>query len=389
MLCDLGETDNLPILQAMVDHLGDRGGGTLQLPASRRHFRCDGTIRWRSGVSLRGQGAAVSRLVQPTGRLPLIDITGVRGARFDAIAMEGSGLASEPDRDYASAIHGVGDSADIAITRCEIRDWHRAGVAVDGIDGLEISNCVVERTYSSGGVVISKGQMGRRIRITGNRITKTQFGNLHAWGPVSDIFVSENYLDESGWQGGDYRQGNVADNITLYNDARNQNIIIRSNICLNSGENGIHAAADGLVIEGNVIRSPKLYGIIASHKPYERPDPFTQVSIRGNIIECVDASDPDSRGIGLRNCEGFLVADNQIVRAHMGIEILGQGEGLSARSGLVTGNILRKGGACALLLRGGGPILIARNFWQADTFCMYEDRSAIHAIEMHNSQIAE
>ncbi|MCF0196300.1 MAG: right-handed parallel beta-helix repeat-containing protein [Bacteroidaceae bacterium] len=45
--------DNTPALQALVDSLGEAGGGTIRLGVGTYVFR--GTVRWRSGVSLEGE----------------------------------------------------------------------------------------------------------------------------------------------------------------------------------------------------------------------------------------------------------------------------------------------------------------------------------------------
>lgn len=148
-----------------------------------------------------------------------------------------------------------------------------------------------------------------------------------------------------------------------------RDIVMRSNLCSGSGENGIHAGADGLVIEGNIIRNPVLYGIIVLHKPYDQPDPCKQVLIAQNVISFADPESRDARGIGLRNCLGFNVLGNQIQHFHLGIEVLSHGATARSGPGIIGQNLLTDGGAMALRLRAAdATITVQGNHWQAARF---------------------
>ena len=358
-LCDLDLQDNAPALQAMIDRIAAGGGGVLHLPPARTAYR-SGPLIWRSGVSLAGRdGVAVLRQA-PGSRRPLIDLTGVEGARFERLMLHGLGPAPGS---WASALWSGGPCGDLTLRDCHVTGWARHGISLDGVAGLDVADCRIEDSHAGGGIVLSRGLPSRDITIRHCRIRRSQFGNIHAWGPVVRVLVEGNHLEISGWQGGSYASGDVADNITLYGPAANRDIVIRGNLCAGSAENGIHAAAQGLVIEGNILRQPALYGIVVSHKPYERPAPCGQVVVAGNVIFCPDPADPHSRGIGLRNCQGFSVTGNQIDGAHTGIEVLGM-EG-PCGAGAITGNVLTGGGALALRLCGlTARLRVTDNLWQ-------------------------
>lgn len=361
-LCDLDLQDNAPALQSRIDHLAERGGGVLHLDPARRAYR-SGPLVWRSGVSLAGRDGLALLRQAPGSRRPLIDLTGVTGARFDRLALEGQGPAPGS---WASALWSDGACGDLTLRDCRITGWARHGISLDGVTGFDMADCRIEACHGGGGIVLSRGQPGRDITIRHCRIRRTQFGNIHAWGPVARVLVEGNHLEISGWQGGSYASGDVADNITLYGPAENRDIVIRGNLCAGSAENGIHAAAQGLVIEGNILRQPALYGIIVSHKPYDRPAPCGQVVVAGNVIFCPDPANPHSRGIGLRNCTGFSVTGNQIDGAHTGIEVLGMAAPCGA--GVIADNVLTGGGAVALQLRGlTARLRVVNNLWQMQT----------------------
>lgn len=363
-LCDLDRQDNAPALQARIDRLAAQGGGVLALSPPRQAYR-SGPLIWRSGVSLMGlDGVAVLRQA-PGSRRPLIDLTGVTGCRFERLALHGLGPAPES---WASALWSGGPCGDLVLRDCRISDWARHGLSFDGVDGLDVADCRIEKTHAGGGIVLSRGLQSRNITIRHCRIRRTQFGNIHAWGPVERVLVEGNHLERSGWRGGSYASGDVADNITLYGPAENRDIVIRGNLCAASAENGIHAAARGLVIEGNILRQPALYGIVVSHKPYDRPAPCGQVVVAGNAIFCPDPGDPHSRGIGLRNCQGFSVTGNQIDGAHLGIEVLGMDAPCGA--GVIAQNVLTGGGPWALRIRGlTAPLRVVDNLWQMQALC--------------------
>lgn len=370
-----GIEDAAPALQARIDALAAIGGGILDLPAAPHPLVCHTPLTWRSGVILRGAAPGLSQIqLAPGCRAPLIDLTGVTGAGFENLGLIGTGHAAGSDEDVGCALYSCGPCADITISRCQITDWACSCIALDGVTGFELTASTLARASRGGGLILSKGLPSRNLRISGNRISHTQFGNIHAWGPVQDVIVTDNRLERSGWTGGSYATQDVADNITLYADARSRNIVIRGNICLNSGENGIHAAADGLIIQGNIIRDAALYGIIVSHKPYAHPEPSHRTVISGNVISFSNPEDPHARAIGLRNCQGFVVEGNQITGAHLGIEVLGLGPAALAGPGQLRQNLLLSGGAQAFRLRQlSAPVVVEGNLWQARNLRCPED----------------
>lgn len=361
VVCDHGSHDNAPGLQRAVDQLAAQGGGHIMLPSAPRPYLC-GPLNWRDGVSLYGQDATTTILGQhPRCRRPLIDLSGVTSARFEGLSLQGVGPATGS---WASAFWNSDMCRDVTIRNCTLTNWAQHGISLDGVDGLLVEGCAITRANAGSGILCARQNKSRDVVLRGNTIRDTQFGNIHAWGPVERVLVHDNILDSSGLHGGSHADGTVADNITLYGPGKNRDILIRNNLCTGSAENGIHAAARGLVIEGNIIRNPALYGIIVSHKPYERPDPCGQVSLGGNVIQLTDPANPESRGIGLRNCTGFSVMGNQIHQAFLGIEVLGMG-GAESGLGVINTNVLTGNGPIAMRFAGLTQRVRADgNLWQ-------------------------
>lgn len=211
-----GVTDDTAAIQSAIDALADRGGGTVRL--SHGVYGCRlrparsispdplglTCLRMRSGVSLRGDGAAsvlrlladdpligpgsYMRMLMSDGRLTSVTLADFT---IDFNIARQSGYRSDGERDRANGgciLLGGGGSgtasvADIDIRGIRLVNGFGQAIQISGhpghlCDGIRIADCLIADSKYIG-IQVSHA---RDVQIVGNRITDTRDNAIDIYG---------------------------------------------------------------------------------------------------------------------------------------------------------------------------------------------------------------
>ncbi len=144
--------------------------------------------------------------------------------------------------------------------------------------------------------------------------------------------------------------------------------IISNNLCKDSRESGIHASGSNLTISGNAILNSRLYGVLVSATPYDNPRMISNLLVAGNTITFGAEQTRFQRGIGIRNCNGYVVNANVVRGSYKGIEFYAMDKNVASMTdGIVTGNVLSECRESVITVRGGvAGLIISSNSGRTD-----------------------
>lgn len=359
---DDGDRDNLDRLRNLFKRLADADGGVIRFLPARASYLFSSRIKVPSNIGLLGYGNSSKLKIASGTTEPLLDLGASRGITVSGLNLQGNAGTQQSKYTGSCAIVCGAGAGDIRVENNIIENWGRHGIQFDGVDHATIRANQINYALYGAGILISRGSKSHNITITENRIFDTQFANIHAWGNVSDIVVSNNICEKTGGRGGHWDQGNIADNITLYSSDSDSQKIITNNLCKNSRESGIHASGSNLIITGNAILNPQLYGVLVSATPYENSRMISNAMISSNSITFGEVATTFQRGIGIRNCDRYVIGGNIVHRSYRGIELYGMDKQKSSLTeGIVTGNILSECRESIITIRGGVTKLIIAN----------------------------
>jgi len=275
---------------------------------------------------------------------PILNL--ISGSNSDSLLISGSsvkvsGLNLDGRGSLQSAGQGISVASGVSNATIEnnfIVNSYEHGIQASNVDGMRAYNNVVVNSYTGSGINCSSAGISTDVIVTGNEVRNSQEANISAIGPIRDWVVSDNVCEVTNWNG----VGDVADNITGYND-QNDRIVIDGNICVNSENNGMHIGGDNLTISNNIVESPRFNGIFIAKDPNVDPTEINGYAVSGNTILC-DTSEPSSSdGIRAYNCRDGSISGNSVLDGLNGITVGRIGSSTIGNNNTsITGNSLRR-----------------------------------------------
>lgn len=316
-------------------------GRPIRVPEASVAYLIDaGNLTIPTGTRLIGDGPNSKVTINTTTLNPLFDLEDNTDISIEGLWLAGNSTTQLSASSGSSAISCDDGAERITIKNCRITNWTRHGIALDGVTDALIEGNIVKDTYRGSGILCSRTVPSDNVSVINNTVRRSQSGNIHAFFGVRGWRVTGNFCD-----GTDTGVGGalaVADNITAYSDygtgGELTDVAIVGNLCLNSGNNGMHIGGDRITITGNTVVNPVNGGIFCAKSDNVTPEDSEGWVVADNYIVYSDNSGAGvQRGINLRNAKNYSITGNTVVRAAVGIEI----NGLDTTSyGVATGTII-------------------------------------------------
>lgn len=237
--CD-GTGDQIEIQKAINDLPGE--GGEVVLLSG--HFRCDDTIRLRSGTMLSGKGAGITVLDFTRGTIYLRDIRGVVVRDFGTT---GSGSVWI----YNSNVVRVRNVSATTDTSAHGAFWIYAHNAV--VDDIEFVNCTALNCSRHGFINNGEGttKLVKNVRyINCTAINSGLFERYNPWSTGFDL--AENSDLENCVVSGCLAEGSWESGFHIENNPAKINVLIENCISRNNGQRENADFGAGYLISGDV-----------------------------------------------------------------------------------------------------------------------------------------
>jgi hypothetical protein len=346
-----GETDDTAAFTA-----AGACGRTVRVPEGE-YYIPDGAVAVSDNTQFIGDNRNTSFIrIGDTTPASLFNIGASTNVLFRNLLLAGNQVTQPSDTSGSCAISGTTGCTNVVIDNCIIIDWTQHGINLEGVTRADIRNNLVRRCYNGAGIRVA----GTDIKVTNNTVTHTHQGNIHSVDGVDGWVVTGNYCDTTAW--GSVVTSDIADNITGYHPAGStaKNYVLANNVCVNSGNNGIHVGAPSMTLSNNVIANPVNAGIVLWQYPNTDPGQAKDVVITGNKVSFASNLVASHTGIGVRNTTGFTVTGNVIRDAYKGIEIRVEDPDVSGNtvsSGTIVGNTTINARAYSLEFSGTAAVL--------------------------------
>lgn len=315
-----GVTDDTVAIQAAVDyaelnpelvlHFTDHVMGTVTLPSTKISLQ-GGKIKMADSTT-----TPLFKCANPT------DLT-IRGFEIDGNAANQSAPAVAGD---LAIIEIKGTGTNVLITECNIHDCIDAGIIVNDVDGVIVTDNVVDTANFHGIQTAGVSNGCTNVIIANNRVLNiTDGAGIIPMGKANHVTVTGNVIQNVSGNGGDA--------ITCYGDDQ-EYMTITGNVMRNITGHGIHAGGDYLTISGNVIEAASATGIYVRSKATIA----RYVTITGNTING-EGINPDNvfarAGIYINQCDVFGCSGNVIMNAQAaGIQLK------ACSAGVVSNNVI-------------------------------------------------
>lgn len=285
--------------------------------------------------------------------------------------------------DYTQGLIDLRRARHVAIDNCEITGSGKNAIALERAGGR------IERSQISGAADAAIYSVeGRRLEITGNRVTDCANGGIlvHRWQAADDgAIITGNRIDRiSARNGGTGQFGNGINVFRANNVMISGNIVadcafsairansagnvqISGNNCSRSGETAIYAefAFDGAVIASNIIDGAANGISIVNFNNGGRLGVCSGNLVRNLSAEGPYPADAPGFGVGISVEADTSVTGNVVEGAPLyGIHI---GWGAFMRNVVATGNVIRKAGEgiAVSVVEGTGTAVISDNVIEA------------------------
>lgn len=315
-----GVTDDTVNFQAALNS----GYRTIIVPETDDFYLVGGGLIIPSETHLLGQGKPTIKLTAAS-QLSMFDLEDNSDIEIEKLELYGNAEV-ELDNTGSCGIDSDPGVSKIKIRDCFIHHFARHGMSIDGVTDAIIENNIVEDSYWAAGILISSTTQSANVKILNNTVRRTQYANIHGFFGCVGLQVIGNFCDGSNAGITVLGGGQVADNITFYQEDTGgllTDAIIANNVCLNSGNHGMHIGGDRVIITGNVIKNPTNGGLFIAKGDNTTPDPAVQVVVTGNNIKFADRTAITAIGINLRNYTTGTISGNIIVDAYDGFEVNG------------------------------------------------------------------
>lgn len=322
-----GVVDDTTALEAAI-----ASGIPLMIP--EKPYLYDGDITIPSNKTIRAAGPASKLILKPGSTNHGLKTGTNTGIIIDGLELAGNCLTDRSDTGSCGIFAEPGGGK-IQITNCFIHHWARHGIALDGVTNAKVHHNTVEDMRWGAGILCSRTEFSTDVEVTNNSVSRVQQGSIHAYFGVKGWRVMYNYCDGTDAGVTVAGGGEVADPITSYvEDATGSllDAVVIGNICLNSGNNGMHLGGDRLTISGNIIVNPINGGIVVAKADNTTPDPAVVLNVTGNVIHYTTNAGAAPRGINIRNFKYICVCGNTVDGAQVGVELNGldtTGDGVS------------------------------------------------------------
>jgi hypothetical protein len=239
LLCD-GTGDQIEIQKA-INSLQEEGDEIVLLSG---HFRCDGTVRLRSGTVLSGRGAGITVLDFAGGTIYLRDIAGVKVRDFSTT---GSGAVWIYNSNAVS-VHNVTATTD---TSAHGAFWVYAHNAV--VEDIEFVNCIALNCSRHGFINNGEGspRLVKNVRyINCTAINSGLFERFNPWSTGFDL--AENSDLEDCLVLGCLAEGSWESGFHIENKPTKVNVLFEDCISRNNGQRENPDFGAGYLISGDV-----------------------------------------------------------------------------------------------------------------------------------------
>ncbi len=333
-----GVSDDTASIQSAID-AASLVFGTVFFPSTQDYYLSqDGNISVPTGVSLLGFSSGSLIKIGTTTLNPLFDCGDSSDVSFSGLFLRGNKATQTSSSSGSSAIKWTSGAARVLVKNCDIRDFTRHLIEMDGVSDAVVSQNYLSGTYHGAGVLCSRTTASTNVTVINNTVKNTQLGNIQAFVGMTSWKVIGNYCCATGVGSGSTADGEIADNITSYNAAC-VDLLILGNTCEASGNNGIHVGGDRVSLDGNTVIDPLYIGIAVWKTPNSLPTMAANVRVTNNYVKGTVRNDSNKQGISVRQCLGGVVSGNTIDTNYSGIDLYaftGTGNGLLNFS--ITGN---------------------------------------------------
>jgi len=298
-----GTTDDRTVIQAAIDFVAGRGGGTVFFPkgtyiigdasvnsSGAAAGRCDleitssnMTFRGERGAILKAKGGVVTSLEMSSLLFAFqkTDIT------IESLVIDGNKANNDINDNYGNGIN-IWDCKRVSIINNHIYNCARDGITI------------TDQTRLSPAALGNEDIMIANNLVTGCRATSQTTGGEGIIVVQGDRIIIENNISQGNWRGIEL------ETLATTADYRGcVNITVTGNICNNNEYGGIGINGPSRVnLTGNVCDGNDLYGIRINSSI---PVTTSEITLTGNRV-----TGPSTTGVSIENYQELTLASNSI-----------------------------------------------------------------------------